>query len=61
MKTKKNLTRGDERGQLSDELRVAAYPLRLAKAQQLIRKHVAPTISLADELIVERCGTAGSE
>jgi hypothetical protein len=37
-----------------EETRIAALPKRLAKAQQLIRKHVAPTASLVDELIAER-------
>ena len=34
---------------------------RLAKAQRLVRKHVAPTVSLANELIAERREAARHE
>jgi AbrB family looped-hinge helix DNA binding protein len=43
------------------ELRIATLRHRLAKAQQLVRKHVAPTRSLADELIAERREAAKRE
>ena len=33
---------------------VGTLPQRLAKAQQLVRKHLTPAVSLADELIAER-------
>lgn len=36
------------------ELRITTLRQRLAKAQQLVRKRVAPTMSLVDELISER-------
>jgi len=39
----------------NDELRITTLRQRLAKAQQLVRAHVPPTTSLADELIAERC------
>jgi len=38
----------------NDELRITSLRQRLAKAQELVRKHVAPTTSLVDELIAER-------
>jgi AbrB family looped-hinge helix DNA binding protein len=38
----------------NDELRITTLRQRLAKAQQLVRAHVAPTTSLVDELIAER-------
>jgi AbrB family looped-hinge helix DNA binding protein len=37
-----------------DELRITTLRQRLAKAQQLVRAHVPPTTSLADEIIAER-------
>jgi AbrB family looped-hinge helix DNA binding protein len=37
-----------------DELRITTLRQRLAKAQQLVRAHVPPSTSLADELIAER-------
>jgi AbrB family looped-hinge helix DNA binding protein len=44
-----------------DELRISSLRQRLAKAQQLVRKHVAPTTSLVDELIAERREAAKRE
>ena len=38
----------------NDELRITTLRQRLAKAQQLVRAHVPPTASLADEIIAER-------
>jgi AbrB family looped-hinge helix DNA binding protein len=38
----------------NDELRITTLRQRLAKAQKLVRTHVASTTSLADELIAER-------
>jgi AbrB family looped-hinge helix DNA binding protein len=38
----------------NDELRITTLRQRLAKAQQLVRAHVPPTTSLADEIIRER-------
>lgn len=38
----------------NDELRITSPRQRLAKAQRLIREHVAPNTSLVDELIAER-------
>jgi uncharacterized membrane-anchored protein YhcB (DUF1043 family) len=37
-----------------NELRMAALRKRLAKAQQIVRKHVPRSVSLVDELIAER-------
>lgn len=37
-----------------DELRITTLKHRLARAQRLVRKHVKPGTSLADELIAER-------
>jgi AbrB family looped-hinge helix DNA binding protein len=37
-----------------EELRITTLRQRLAKAQQLVRKHVSPNVSLVDELIAER-------
>jgi antitoxin PrlF len=37
-----------------DELRITTLKARLKWAQQLVRKHVKPGTSLADELIAER-------
>jgi AbrB family looped-hinge helix DNA binding protein len=44
-----------------DELRITTLKRRLERAQRLIRKHVKPGISLADELIAERRETARNE
>jgi len=38
----------------NDELRITTLRQRLAKAQQLVRAHVPPTTSLADEIIADR-------
>ncbi|MGA9508950.1 MAG: AbrB/MazE/SpoVT family DNA-binding domain-containing protein [Candidatus Sulfotelmatobacter sp.] len=43
------------------ELRITTLRQRLAKAQQLVRKRVAPTTSLVDELISERRRAAERE
>lgn len=43
------------------ELRITTLRQRLAKAQQLVRKHVARSRSLADELIAERREAAKRE
>jgi len=43
------------------ELNVSSLWHRLAKAQKLVRKHVAPTTSLVDELISERRKAARRE
>jgi AbrB family looped-hinge helix DNA binding protein len=43
------------------ELRITTLRQRLAKAQQLVRKRVAPTTSLVDELISERRRAAQRE
>jgi AbrB family looped-hinge helix DNA binding protein len=45
----------------NDELRITTLRQRLAKAQRLVRKHVAPTTSLVDELIAERREAAKRE
>jgi AbrB family looped-hinge helix DNA binding protein len=45
----------------NDELRITTLRQRLAKAQQLVRDHVAPTRSLVDELIAERRKAARRE
>ena len=37
-----------------NELRITTQRLRLAKAKELVRRHVAPGTSLVDELIRER-------
>jgi hypothetical protein len=57
MDMKKGLIRIDK----AEEKRVVAIRKRLLKAQQLIRKHVAPHISLVDELIAERQDAARRE
>jgi AbrB family looped-hinge helix DNA binding protein len=44
-----------------DELRITTQRRRLAKAKALVRKHVAPGTSLADELIEERREAAKRE
>jgi AbrB family looped-hinge helix DNA binding protein len=43
------------------ELRITTLRQRLAKAQQLVRAHVKPSVSLADELIAERHEAAQRE
>ncbi|HXM66212.1 MAG TPA: AbrB/MazE/SpoVT family DNA-binding domain-containing protein [Candidatus Acidoferrum sp.] len=43
------------------ELRITIMQRRLAKSQQLLRKHVAPIRSLVDELIGERRDAARRE
>jgi AbrB family looped-hinge helix DNA binding protein len=43
------------------ELRITTLRQRLAKAQQLVCKHVAPTTSLVDELIADRREAARRE
>lgn len=45
----------------NNELRMTTLRQRLAKAQQLVRKHVAKTTSLVDELIAERRKAARRE
>ena len=45
----------------NNELRMTTLRQRLAKAQQLVRKHVARTTSLVDELIAERREAARRE
>ena len=45
----------------NDELRITTLRQRLAKAQRLVRAHVSPTASLADELIAERREAARRE
>ena len=44
-----------------DELRITTLKARLKWAQQLVRKHVKPGTSLADELIAERREAARHE
>jgi AbrB family looped-hinge helix DNA binding protein len=45
----------------NNELRMTTLRQRLANAQQLVRKHVARTTSLVDELIAERREAARRE
>jgi AbrB family looped-hinge helix DNA binding protein len=45
----------------NNELRITTLRQRLAKAQQLVRAHVAPKTSLVDELIAERREAAKRE
>lgn len=45
----------------NNELRLTTLRQRLAKAQQLVRRHVARTTSLVDELIAERREAARRE
>jgi AbrB family looped-hinge helix DNA binding protein len=45
----------------NDELRITTLRQRLARAQQLVRKHVAAKRSLVDELIAERREAARRE
>jgi AbrB family looped-hinge helix DNA binding protein len=44
-----------------DELRITTQRLRLAKAKALVRRHIAPDVSLVDELIEERREAAKRE
>ena len=44
-----------------DELRITTLQRRLERAQRLVRKHVKPGVSLADELIAERRKAARNE
>ena len=44
-----------------DELRISTLKRRLERAQRLVRKHVKPGGSLADELIAERRKAARNE
>jgi AbrB family looped-hinge helix DNA binding protein len=44
-----------------DELRITTLKRRLERAQSVVRKHVKPGTSLADELIAERREAARSE
>jgi AbrB family looped-hinge helix DNA binding protein len=44
-----------------DELRITTLKLRIARAQQNVRKYVKPGVSLADELIAERRAAARKE
>lgn len=43
----------------NNELRITTLQHRLAEAQRLLREHVKPGISLADELIAERRARGG--
>jgi AbrB family looped-hinge helix DNA binding protein len=45
----------------NNELRITTLQQRLAKAQQLVRKHVKGNTSLTDELIAERREAARRE
>lgn len=45
----------------NNELKITTLQQRLAKAQQWMRKHVAPGTSLSDELIAERREAAKRE
>jgi AbrB family looped-hinge helix DNA binding protein len=45
----------------NDELRITTLRQRLAKAQQIVQKHVPSTKSLVDELIAERREAARRE
>ncbi|HEV8048670.1 MAG TPA: AbrB/MazE/SpoVT family DNA-binding domain-containing protein [Terriglobales bacterium] len=44
-----------------DELRISTLKQRVERAQRLVRKHVKPGTSLADELIAERREAAKRE
>jgi AbrB family looped-hinge helix DNA binding protein len=44
-----------------DELRISTLRRRIERAQSLVRKHVKPGTSLADELIAERREAAKRE
>ena len=45
----------------NDELRITTLRQRVARAQHIVRRHVAPTASLVDELIAERREAARRE
>jgi AbrB family looped-hinge helix DNA binding protein len=45
----------------NDELRITTLKRRLERAQRLVREHVKPGVSLADELIAERREAARRE
>ncbi len=45
----------------NDELRITTLQQRVARAQQLVRKHVAASRSLSNELIAERREAAKRE
>jgi hypothetical protein len=57
----KDMRKSSGRVYENEEARIAALRKQLAKAQQLIRKHVSPKRSLADELIAERREAARHE
>jgi AbrB family looped-hinge helix DNA binding protein len=44
-----------------DELRITTLKSNIERAQRLVRKHVKPCTSLADELIAERREAARNE
>ena len=44
-----------------DELRITTMKRNIVRAQRLIRRHIKPGRSLADELIAERREAAGRE
>jgi len=44
-----------------DELRITTMKRKLQRAQRRIRQYVKPGVSLADELIAERCEAAKRE
>lgn len=44
-----------------DELRISTLKRRIERAQRLVRQHVKPCTSLADELIAERREAAKRE
>jgi len=44
-----------------DELRITTLKRRIERARRLVRKHVKPGTSLADELIAERRDAAQNE
>jgi AbrB family looped-hinge helix DNA binding protein len=45
----------------NDELRISSLKGRIERAQRLVRRHVKPGVSLADELIAERREAAKRE
>ena len=45
----------------NNELRITTLRQRLAKARQVVRRHVAPTTSLVDELLADRRKAAKRE
>ncbi|HEV2988566.1 MAG TPA: AbrB/MazE/SpoVT family DNA-binding domain-containing protein [Candidatus Angelobacter sp.] len=59
-------TRVNENGRVvlrieDDELCIATLKRRIERVQRLVRKHVKPGVSLADELIAERREAARNE